>query len=135
MNDKQIACKLGISERSFKRYKENFKELNQVLNEGRRDLVTEFRDKYIDIALNGIVEEIFEETTRTVDEDGNIKTIKRTIKRKKGNIDCLNKLLINYDSEWHENDFITLKNKEDEIELKKKKFSEDYPNNEDLIDF
>ena len=86
MNDKQIAYKLGVSERSFKRYKEDFQELNQTLIEGRRDLVSEFRDKYIDIALNGVVEEIVEETTKEV-KDGKVKVVRRITKRKKGNID------------------------------------------------
>lgn len=135
MNDKQIAFKLGISERTFNRYKEKHKELNDVLIEGRRNLKAELKDKYIDIALNGLREKIIEKTTIIKDDDGNKVRIREITKKTNGNIECLKRLLNNYDSNWHEDDMITIQNRKDEIDIKKNKFKKDYPNKDEFIDF
>ena len=135
MNDKQIAFKLGISERTFIRYKNDYKELSDTLNDARRNLKAELRDKYYDIAMNGITETITEIVTFKEDDEGNKVRIRNIVRRKDGDKEAVVKLLNNYDPEWREIDVPTMKNRNEEIEIKKNKFKNEYPSQEDIVDF
>lgn len=119
MNEKQIASRLGISIRSFNRYKEKHAELRDVMKKGRQNLIIELKDKLIDIALNGIKEEITETTMQVVDENGKKKTIRKTVKERNGDKESIAKILNNYDENWHDCDTPKLRREEEELKIKR----------------
>lgn len=119
MNEKQIAEKLGISVRSFVRYKEKYGELRNVLKKGRQNLVIDLKDKLINIALNGIHEVTTETVMQIVDDDGKKKTVKKIEKTRDGDKEAILKILNNYDENWHECDIPKLKRLEEELKIKR----------------
>jgi len=120
MSDKQIALKLGVSSRSFIRYKKKHKELRETLIAGRQDIISKARSKIIDTALNGIVTT----TIETIDDGDSVKTITRT-RSTSVDVTCLLKVLNNYDPDWHSNDSKTMKIREKELNLKDEKIKND----------
>ena len=119
MNENQIASKLGVSIRSFKRYKDSHPELKNAIKRGRQNLVIDLKDKLIDIALNGIKEEITETTMQVMDDDGKKKTIRKTLKERNVDKESIIKLLNNYDENWHDCDIPRLKREEEELKIKR----------------
>ena len=119
MNEKQIAEKLGVSFRSFGRYKEKHSELRNVLKKGKQNLVIDLKDKLIEIAFNGVHEVSTETTMQIVDDDGKKKTIRKIEKAKDGDKEAIFKLLNNYDENWHECDIPKIKRLEEELKIKR----------------
>jgi hypothetical protein len=119
LSDKDISNKLGISQTSFITYKKKHPELEQVVIEGRKELVAELKSTLKQKARGFHYKE-----AKTVirDVDG-VKTKVREEYEKYSPPDtgAIHLLLKNLDEEWTNDDKPTMKLKAEKLELEKQK--------------
>lgn len=119
LSDKDISSKLGISQTSFITYKKKHPELEQVVIEGRKELVAELKSTLKQKARGFHYKE-----AKTVirDVDG-VKTKVREEYEKYSPPDtgAIHLLLKNLDEEWTNDDKPTMKLKAEKLELEKQK--------------
>ena len=118
-SEEQIAKKLGISVRSFERYKKDNPELREALKRGKEELVADLKSSLKRKALgfeyteakkqitevNGKRRVVIEEYTRYVQPDTG----------------AIHLLLKNLDDSWHNDDKTTISMKREKLELEKQK--------------
>lgn len=119
LSDKDISSKLGISQTSFITYKKKHPELEQVVIEGRKELVAELKSTLKQKARGFHYKE-----AKTVirDVDG-VKTKVREEYEKYSPPDtgAIHLLLKNLDEEWTNDDKPTMKLKAEKLELERQK--------------
>ena len=117
----QIANKLGVTIQSWIKYKNQYPELRECLQESKDDLVDE---------LKGILKKkaqgfYYTETTKTIiEEDGNkIKKMEERQRYAQPDTGAIHLLLKNLDDEWHNDDKQTLDLKRKQVELTEQKIT------------
>lgn len=121
MSEEQIAQTLGVGYSTFKRYKRDYKPLQDAVKRGRKVLVMELKNALIQKAKGfeytetKEVKEINEDTKKL--ETVRIETAK---KRTAPDVAAINLLLKNYDKENWANDPQMLALRKKELELKEK---------------
>lgn len=117
--EKDMAVNLGISLATFNVYKNKYKELKDVLKNGRRPLVEKLKNNLLKMAFGYKLTDTKEYTT--IDKDGNkvtnIEKITRDIAPSLG-ATCF--ALKNFDSEHYQDNPTMAKIKKQELEIKKK---------------
>ena len=115
----QIANKLGITVQSWIKYKNQYPELRELLQDSKDDLVDE---------LKGILKKkaqgfYYSETTKTViKEDGKeIKKIEERQRYAQPDTGAIHLLLKNLDNEWHNDDRQTYELKKKQIDIMQQK--------------
>lgn len=115
----QIAQKLGITVQSWIKYKNQYPELRELLQDSKDDLVDE---------LKGILKKkaqgfYYSETTKTViKEDGKeIKKIEERQRYAQPDTGAIHLLLKNLDNEWHNDDRQTYELKKKQIDIMQQK--------------
>lgn len=119
----QIAQKLGITVQSWIKYKNQYPELRELLQDSKEDLVDE---------LKGILKKkaqgfYYTETTKTViKEDGKeTKKIEERQRYAQPDTGAIHLLLKNLDDDWHNDDKQTMDIKRKQIELTEQKINND----------
>lgn len=119
----QIAQKLGITVQSWIKYKNQYPELRELLQDSKEDLVDE---------LKGILKKkaqgfYYTETTKTViKEDGKeIKKIEERQRYAQPDTGAIHLLLKNLDDDWHNDDKQTMDIKRKQVELTEQKINND----------
>lgn len=117
----QIAQKLGITVQSWIKYKNQYPELRELLQDSKEDLVDE---------LKGILKKkaqgfYYTETTRTVikDDGKEIKKIEERERYAQPDTGAIHLLLKNLDDDWHNDDKQTLDIKRKQVELTEQKIN------------
>ena len=115
----QIAQKLGITVQSWIKYKNQYPELRELLQDSKDDLVDE---------LKGILKKkaqgfYYTETTKTViKEDGKeIKKIEERQRYAQPDTGAIHLLLKNLDNDWHNDDRQTYELKKKQIDIMQQK--------------
>lgn len=115
----QIAQKLGITVQSWIKYKNQYPELRELLQDSKEDLVDE---------LKGILKKkaqgfYYTETTKTViKEDGKeIKKIEERQRYAQPDTGAIHLLLKNLDDDWHNDDRQTYELKKKQIDIMQQK--------------
>ena len=115
----QIAQKLGITVQSWIKYKNQYPELRELLQDSKDDFVDE---------LKGILKKkaqgfYYSETTKTViKEDGKeIKKIEERQRYAQPDTGAIHLLLKNLDNEWHNDDRQTYELKKKQIDIMQQK--------------
>ena len=115
----QIAQKLGITVQSWIKYKNQYPELRELLQDSKEDLVDE---------LKGILKKkaqgfYYTETTKTVikDEGKEIKKIEERQRYAQPDTGAIHLLLKNLDNEWHNDDRQTYELKKKQIDIMQQK--------------
>ncbi len=120
MSEEQIAETLGVGYSTFKRYKRDYKPLQDALKKGRKTLVIELKSKLIEKAKGFDYLE-----TKTIKEKvGDKLEVTKVEEYKKHatpDVAALNLLLKNYDKENWANDPQALAIRKKELELAEKK--------------
>lgn len=119
----QIAQKLGITVQSWIKYKNQYPELRELLQDSKEDLVDE---------LKGILKKkaqgfYYTETTKTViNEDGKeTKKIEERQRYAQPDTGAIHLLLKNLDDDWHNDDKQTMDIKRKQVELTEQKINND----------
>lgn len=121
MTDEQIAETLGVGYSTFKRYKRDYKTLQDALKSGRKALVIELKSKLIEKAKG--FDYLETKTIKERDEETGELFISRVEEYKKHatpDVAALNLLLKNYDKDNWANDPQALELKKKELKLKEK---------------
>lgn len=115
----QIAQKLGITVQSWIKYKNQYPELRELLQDSKEDLVDE---------LKGILKKkaqgfYYTETTKTIiKEDGKeIKKIEERQRYAQPDTGAIHLLLKNLDDDWHNDDRQTYELKKKQIDIMQQK--------------
>lgn len=119
LTEDQIAKRLGISQRSFQKYKNDHPELAQALKEGRQELVENLK-----MTLKKKAQGFYYEETKTVvkQEDGaEVKIIERYKKYAQPDTGAAHLLLKNLDDSWRNDDAATMALRREKLELEKQK--------------
>lgn len=119
LTEEQIAKRLGISQRSFQKYKNDHPELAQALKEGRQELVENLK-----MTLKKKAQGFYYEETKTVvkQEDGaEVKIIERYKKYAQPDTGAAHLLLKNLDDTWRNDDAATMALRREKLELEKQK--------------
>lgn len=119
----QIAQKLGITVQSWIKYKNQYPELRELLQDSKEDLVDE---------LKGILKKkaqgfYYTETTKTVIK-GDGKEVKKIEERQRyaqPDTGAIHLLLKNLDDDWHNDDKQTMDIKRKQVELTEQKINND----------
>lgn len=121
MTDKQIAEALGVSYTAFKKHKKEQKELSDLLQKGRQNLVVDLKSTLIKKAKGFFYDEV-EETKELNPDTGELETVKKVFKKKYAQPDtgAAHLLLKNYDKENWSNDPQILELRKKELELREK---------------
>ena len=111
----QIARKLGVSPHTFVRYKKLHKELEEAVQEGMKSLKEELKASIKKRALGYYYEESEVKTTTTGDK---VETVEKVTRRYcHPDVGAIHLLLKNLDEDWHNDDYVTLKQKAKQLEL------------------
>ena len=119
LTEDQIAKRLGISQRSFQKYKNDHPELAQALKEGRQELVENLK-----MTLKKKAQGFYYEETKAVvrQEDGaEVKIIERYKKYAQPDTGAAHLLLKNLDDTWRNDDAATMALRREKLELEKQK--------------
>lgn len=120
MTEAQICVKLGIGRTAFYEYKKEHQEFAEALRTGEILLIDDLKSILIKKALGY---DYTEKTEETSVKDG-LKT-KKVTKHMPPDLGSIHLLLKNIDPSWHNDDMTNLKIKQEELELKKQKASEE----------
>lgn len=123
MNEEQIAKKLGISFQTFWKYKNEHKELSNIINNVRNDLSIELKS-----ILKKRAKGFYYTDTKTYIKDDGERQIKIIEEHKKyalPDVGAIHLLLKNIDDNWHNDDVKTLKLKEKQVDLQERKLEQD----------
>ena len=126
--DRQIADKLGIGETSFYRYKNKYPELEQALEDGKKNLVKQLKDTLKKKAKGFYYEETKIIKIHNPDEDAETEWIERIeVNRKYAQPDtgAAHLLLKNLDPEWRNDDKQTMDLKRKQVEIQQQKADQD----------
>lgn len=117
--EKQIAENLGIAESTLNEYKNKFPEFLELFKKKRTGLVTQLRGAIVKRAMGYD----YEETTTTIRQEKgkSVQVVEKKKKHMPPDVAALNLALKNYDDEWHNDDMTTIKQKEEELAMKKQK--------------
>lgn len=119
MTEEQIAKRLGVSRRSFEKYKQAHPELRAALLKGREDLVQDLK-----ITLKKKAQGFyFKETKTTIREENGrkIKVIEQFEKYAQPDTGAIHLLLKNLDDSWRNDDRETMELKRQRLEMEKEK--------------
>lgn len=126
MTEEQIAETLGVAYSSFRLYKQQYSALNESLQKGRKDLVTELRSTLIKKAKGFIYEEkkVIEELN---EKTGQLEIVRSetTFKYAQPDVAANNLLLKNYDKDNWANDPQALELRRKELELSERKLDKE----------
>lgn len=125
MSETQIAKKLGIARSSWENYKTKYPELVNCLKKGKDILVEELRD-----SLRAKAKGYYYTETKDKyepNENGELMLVERVELRKYAAPDtgAIHLLLKNLDEDWRNDDYKTMKMKEQDLELKKQKVEDE----------
>ena len=126
--ERQIAEKLSIGYRSFCRYKNQYPELAQILDDGKKKLVKELKDTLKKKAKGFYYEETKIIKIHNPDEDAETEWIERIeVNRKYAQPDtgAAHLLLKNLDPEWRNDDKQTMDLKRKQVEIQQQKADQD----------
>lgn len=124
MTEKQIAERLGITFRTFQRYKLAHPELAAALINGGELLKNDLKDTLKRKARGYYYEEV--KTVEELGEDGLMHVVKRETYRKYAQPDtgAAHLLLKNLDETWHNDDVQTMEIKRRQVELTERKIEQ-----------
>lgn len=119
LSDIDICNKLGISQPTFISYKKHHTELQEVIDEGRKELVAELKSTLKQKAKGFHYIET-KKTNRNVD---GVKTqvVEEFEKYSPPDVGAIHLLLKNLDAEWRNDDMPTMKLKAEKLEIEKQK--------------
>lgn len=120
MTEYQIAKRLGVSVKSFENYKKKYPELQDALRKGKEVLIDELKDTLKMKARGFNYTET--KTTTTTNAEGE-RTTKKEVFEKYAQPDtgAIHLLLKNLDEDWHNEDYKTLKMKQEQLKIAKQK--------------
>ena len=116
LTEKEITKKLGISVRAWENYKKEYPELVEVLKDSKTELKRELKE-----SLKKKAKGYYYEETKTFIREENGKTVKTVEKFKKyaqPDTGAIHLLLKNIDDDWRNDDLVTIKRKEKELQLR-----------------
>lgn len=118
-SEKQICKKLGITERSFGRYKKEHEELREALLQGKQSLVEDLKQD-LKKKARGFY---YTETKTVVQKKDGVKTVMKEEYERYAQPDtgAIHLLLKNLDPEWRNDDQTTIDLKRQKLELDKQK--------------
>lgn len=125
MSEQQIAETLGVGYSTFKRYKRDYKPLQDALKRGRKALVIELKSTLIEKAKG--FDYLETKTIKERDKTTGKLEVTRVEENKKHatpDVAALNLLLKNYDKDNWANDPQALALRKQELELQKKKLED-----------
>lgn len=128
LTDEQIAEKLKVSRRSFAKYKKDYPELAQAIEDGKKKLVKILKDTLKKKAQGFYYEEVKTIKIHNPDTDAGSEWIERIeINRKYAQPDtgAAHLLLKNLDPNWRNDDKETMDIKKKQVELQKQKLEQD----------
>lgn len=119
LNEDQIAKRLGISQRSFEKYKKEHEELRDALKQGKETLVEELK-MTLKKKAQGFT---YKEKKRTIRETGDGKTIvvEEFERYAQPDTGAIHLLLKNLDPDWRNDDLTTVEMKKQKLEIEEKK--------------
>ena len=119
LSEKDICNKLGISRQSLLNYKKQHPELQEVIDEGRKELVAELKSTLKQKAKGFH----YTETKKTIRDVDGAKTqvIEQFEKYSPPDTGAIHLLLKNLDEEWTNDDKPTMKLKAERLEIEKQK--------------
>lgn len=119
LNEDQIARRLGISQRSFEKYKAEHEELREALKHGKEALVEELK-MTLKKKAQGFT---YKETKRTIRKVNgeNVVTMEEFERYAQPDLGAIHLLLKNLDPDWHNDDQTTINQKQQKIELEKER--------------
>lgn len=126
--ERQIADKLSIGYRSFCRYKNQYPELAQILDDGKKKLVKELKDTLKKKAKGFYYEETKIIKIHNPDEEAETEWIERIeVNRKYAQPDtgAAHLLLKNLDPDWRNDDKQTMDLKRKQVEIQQQKADQD----------
>lgn len=128
LTDEQIAEKLKVSRRSFAKYKKDYPELVQAIEDGKKKLVKILKDTLKKKAQGFYYEEVKTVKIHNPDSEAESEWIERIeINRKYAQPDtgAAHLLLKNLDPNWRNDDKETMDIKKKQVELQKQKLEQD----------
>lgn len=128
LTDEQIAEKLKVSRRSFAKYKKEYPDLAQAIEDGKKKLVKTLKDTLKKKAKGFYYEEVKTVKIHNPDPDAENEWIERIeINRKYAQPDtgAAHLLLKNLDPDWRNDDAETMKIKKKQVELQQQKLEQD----------
>lgn len=119
LSEKDICNKLGISRQSLLNYKKQHPELQEVIDEGRKELVAELKSTLKQKAKGFH----YIETKKTIRNVDGVKTqvVEEFEKYSPPDVGAIHLLLKNLDAEWRNDDMPTMKLKAEKLEIEKQK--------------
>ena len=119
LNEAQIAKRLGISQTTFQKYKAEHTELQEALMEGRDEFIESLK-MTLKKKAQGFT---YEETKTTIKQEGGkeVKVIERYKKYAQPDTGSIHLLLKNLDENWHNDDAVTIRMKEEQLQITKDK--------------
>lgn len=118
-NEADIAEELGISSRTFDRYKKEHEELREALNKGKKDLVKELKR-----TLKKKAQGFFYTESKTVvreTAEGKVRMVEEVKRYAQPDTGAIHLLLKNLDPDWRNDDLTTVEMKKQKLEIEEKK--------------
>lgn len=126
LTEEEIAEKLGVSDRTFLRYKKEFPELQEAIDDSKENLIKELKLSLKKAAKGYYYEEVETITEHDPDDDTEwIPRIRTQRKFAKPDVVAANMLLKNLDETWRQDDYITTQLRKKQVELQEKKIDLD----------
>ena len=120
MTEEQIAKQLGISRRSFERYKQQHEELRAALKKGREDLVRDLK-MTLKRKAKGFFYTEKKTTVRDSEREGKTVIVETFEKYAQPDTGAIHLLLKNLDETWRNDDRETMDLKRQRLEMEKEK--------------
>jgi len=120
MTEEQIAKQLGISRRSFERYKQQHEELRAALKKGREDLVRDLK-MTLKRKAKGFYYTEKKTTVRDSEREGKTVIVETFEKYAQPDTGAIHLLLKNLDETWRNDDRETMDLKRQRLEMEKEK--------------
>lgn len=119
LNEDQIARRLGISQRSFEKYKTEHEELRGALKQGKEALVEELK-MTLKKKAKGFE---YTETKKTIRKvgDESVTTLEEYKRYAQPDTGAIHLLLKNLDPEWRNDDQTTIDLKKEKLQIEKDK--------------
>ena len=119
LNEDQIARRLGISQRSFEKYKTEHEELREALKHGKEALAEELK-----VTLKKKAKGFYYKETKKIIRDtgeGKVVTIEEYERYAQPDTGAAHLLLKNLDPDWRNDDQTTIDLKREKLRLEKEK--------------
>lgn len=119
LNEDQIARRLGISQRSFEKYKTEHEELRDALKHGKEALVEELK-MTLKKKAQGFK---YKETKKTIRDsgDGKVVVVEEFERYAQPDTGAIHLLLKNLDPDWRNDDQTTIDLKKEKLQIEKDK--------------